>query len=114
MVSFDDISYEIHQFDCIAMIFVHIMPEKRETYFSKIISYLKPGGTIIFEAYSTEQLKYKTGGPQDVNLLYTKSDLEKLFNGSLSSYDICLVETNLSEGLLHNGKSSVIRMTGTK
>lgn len=113
LTSFDEINYNSEQFDCIGLIFVHIPTEKREQYFTKLISCLKPGGVIIFEAYSIEQLKNKTGGPREENLLYSKSDLVNLFK-SLSSYDISLVETNINEGLLHNGKSSLIRITGTK
>lgn len=111
--SFDEINFEPEQFDCIGLIYVHQPTDKRAGYFNKLISYLKPGGTIILEAYSKEQLKNKTGGPREEDLLYSKPELENLFK-SLSSYDISLVETNLNEGLLHNGKSSVIRMTGTK
>jgi SAM-dependent methyltransferase len=111
--SFDEINFESEQFDCIGLIFVHQPSDKREEYFNKLISYLKPGGIIILEAYSKDQLKNKTGGPKEEDMLYSKPELENLFK-SLSSYDISLVETNLNEGLLHNSKSSVIRMTGTK
>lgn len=113
LASFDNINYNLEQFDCIALIYVHLHPEKRELYFNKLISYLKPGGTIIFEAYSKEQLKNKTGGPPEETLLYNKTELENLFK-PLSEYDISLVETELNEGLLHNGKSSLIRMTGNR
>ncbi len=113
LASFDEINYGSEQFDCVGLVFVHIPLNKREEFFYKLISYLKPGGTIIFEAFSKEQLVNRTGGPSDEKLLYSKSELENIFK-SLNSYDISMVDTNLNEGLLHNGKSSLIRMTGTK
>jgi SAM-dependent methyltransferase len=113
LASFDEIVYTPEQFDCIGLIFVHLSPDKREFLFKKIFSYLKPGGTIIFEAYSKKQLENNTGGPRQESLLYNKTELENLCK-PLSAYDISQVETELNEGLLHSGKSSLIRMTGNK
>jgi 2-polyprenyl-3-methyl-5-hydroxy-6-metoxy-1,4-benzoquinol methylase len=113
LASFDNIDYKSEQFDCVALIYVHLPPDKRNLYFNKLFSYLKPGGTIIFEGYSKEQLKNRTGGPQEETLLYNKAELENLCK-PLNEYDISLVDTELNEGLLHNGKSSLIRMTGSR
>ncbi len=111
--SFEEMNYEPEIFDCIALLFVHQPPEARSKYHKKLLSFLKPEGTIILEGYSKEQLKHKSGGPNNSNLLFSKQELESDFN-SLSFYDISVIETNLNEGLLHNGKSSLIRMIGTK
>lgn len=113
LASYEEMDYNQEQFDCIALIYAHQPSQQRKATHQKLINYLKPGGIIILEAYSKEQLKYNTGGPKDVDMLFSKEELQNDFE-SLSSYDISVVETNISEGLLHVGKSSVIRMTGIK
>lgn len=113
VVSFDKMSYEESFFDCIALLFAHQPSKSRTIYHQKLLTYLKPGGTIILEAFSKEQIQYNTGGPKDIDLLFSKPELEIEFHG-LSSYDITLDTISLDEGLLHRGLSSVIRMVGTK
>lgn len=111
--SFEDMPYEPESFDCIALLYTHQPSELRNKYHKKLLTFLKPGGTIILEGFSKEQLQYKSGGPNNMDLLFSKQELEHDFK-SLSFYDISEIETNLNEGLLHTGKSSLIRMTGTK
>ena len=111
--SFDEIEYEPDYFDCIAIIYAHQPSIQRRVYHRKLLSYLKPGGTIILEAFSKNQINYDTGGPRNVDMLYSKCELEDDFIG-LSSYDILEENIFLEEGLLHSGMASIIRMVGTK
>lgn len=113
LASFEDISYEPEFFDCIALIYAHQPSVKRKIYHQKLLSYLKPGGSIILEAFSKKQLNNNTGGPKDIDLLYCLNDLEEDF-GELTSYDIKEENIFLEEGLLHSGMASIVRMTGTK
>ncbi len=52
-----------HEFDIVAAIFIHFMPEFRARMHAKMLRALKPGGVLIMEAFTPEQLRYKTGGP---------------------------------------------------
>jgi SAM-dependent methyltransferase len=111
--SFDEITYDENSFDCIALIYVHQPPENRKKYHEKLLNYLKPGGTIILEAFSKEQINNSSGGPKEVELLYDKTILQEDFK-SLVFYDIKEENIVLEEGRLHSGKASVIRFVGTK
>jgi ubiquinone/menaquinone biosynthesis C-methylase UbiE len=113
LASFMDISYKENSFDCIAIIYVHQPSDKRATYHQKLLSFLKPGGTLILEAFSKEQINNTSGGPKDIDLLYSKTELQNDFK-TLSFYDIKEETLVLDEGLLHFGKASVIRLIGTK
>jgi hypothetical protein len=70
---------------------------------------LKPGGVIILEAFDKEQLGYTTGGPKDIDMLYTKEDIASDFEG----LHIILLEkskVNLQEGTFHSGDAVIVRM----
>ncbi|MBN1119309.1 MAG: class I SAM-dependent methyltransferase [Bacteroidales bacterium] len=113
LASYNDAQYEPDFFDCIALLFAHMPSRLRAKQHQKLLSYLKPGGTLILEAYSKEQINYNTGGPKNIDLLYSKNELEEDFK-ELSTYDISISTICLDEGIMHNGKSSVIRFVGTK
>jgi SAM-dependent methyltransferase len=48
---------EPQSFDAAALLFVHLPPAERELLHRSVIEALKPGGVIILEAFTTEQLK---------------------------------------------------------
>jgi hypothetical protein len=79
---------------------------------------LRKGGLIIFEAFSKRHIDYiskneKIGGPKDIGMLFSIDELKSDF----ANYEIMELvekEIELSEGLFHNGKGSVIRFVGRK
>lgn len=101
------------QWGSIISIFFHLASESRKTIHQKIKKALKPNGLFLLEAYSPRQLNFQSGGPKDINLLYTTEELKSDFN----DFEILLLketETELSEGPLHQGRASVIRFLGKK
>jgi SAM-dependent methyltransferase len=105
-------------FDAIGLIYAHFLADKKSAVHRKLTSYLKPGGTIIFEAFSKSHLEFKranpkVGGPQDIDLLFSTDELAADF----ADFDIDILrqeEVFNEEGLYHEGKSSVIRFVGKK
>lgn len=114
----EQLSYQPEQFDIIALIYAHFPAAIKSTYHKKLITLLKPGGLIIFEAFSKDHLHYNTvnpkvGGPKDIDDLFSIEELTSDF----SSFDILQLEQTeieLSEGSFHNGTGSVIRFVGRK
>lgn len=80
---------------------------------SQIFNSLRAGGKLVIEAYSKEQLAFKTGGPPIVELLYSINELEGDFS-DFKTIKIEQLERNISEGKFHNGLSSVIQVIGEK
>jgi ubiquinone/menaquinone biosynthesis C-methylase UbiE len=110
---YETIKLEKESFDCVVLIYAHIQPEKRKAYHQKMASFLKPGGTLILEAFSKNQIKYNTGGPKNMEMLYSNKELHNDFSffSELSVYE---TEIELDEGPFHNGSASVVRVRGTK
>ena len=102
-----------NSYDLIALIYLHLIPEVRSPFFKKLNSWLNPGGHIILEAFSKNQLKNSSGGPKDINLLYDLAEIKDDFKG-LKIIEICETEIMLDEGKLHQGKATVIRLIAQK
>ncbi len=100
-------------FDCIALIYVHLPSEARKKMHQKILTFLKPGGKLILEGFSKDQLNFSTGGPKNETMLFSESMLRDDFK-DLKHLTISQIKTVLDEGVLHDGKASVIRLVGEK
>ena len=91
-----------------------ISPTKHEKkYHKKLVSFLKPNGTIIFEAFGKEQLNFQSGGPKQLDMLFSEEEIRNEFPGLNFSY-LATVETTLNEGPYHQGKGNVVRFIGQK
>lgn len=111
LASYEEIAFEPETFDMIALIYAH-HPNRAENH-RKLLQYLKPGGRIILEGFSKNQLGNPSGGPKAVDQLYSVEEIKSDFGG-LSQIDVWEEDTTLDEGAFHQGKASVIRMTGVK
>lgn len=102
-------------YDAAGLIFIHLPEELRIKTHTNAAASLKPGGHIILEAYDQDQLLLgkDSGGPKDINLLYTLEGIYTDFH-ELEIIHFGKELVNLSEGAYHNGEGSVIRYTGKK
>ncbi|PLY07368.1 MAG: tellurium resistance protein [Arcobacter sp.] len=89
--------------------YLHMYKNEREALFNKIESCLKEGGFFVGEFFSTNQLNYQSGGPKDIDLLYTVDDFLNAFP-NCTKHKVEELETNLEEGNGHQGKAYVIRV----
>lgn len=111
--SFGETELEVAAFDCIGLIFAHFPPDHRRLYHQKIIQLLKPGGTLILEGFSKEQLAYQSGGPKNEAMLFSVSELQEEF-AVLTELKVRQELIELREGAYHEGPASVVRLTGKK
>ena len=74
---------------------------------------LKPGGLLIIQGYTPKQLQYGTGGPKQIENLYTRAMLEEAFSDFC---DLLIVEEEreMHEGTSHVGMSALINLTARK
>ena len=117
-----DISFEVssvlnfqsdRKFDVIALIYAHFDVDIRIKSHQHLINLLKPGGVLIFEAFSKKQLSYNSGGPKDLKMLFSIEEMKSEFSGLTIQY-LEELGINQKEGKYHQGKSSVIRMVAKK
>lgn len=109
----NEANFEPESFDVIALIYAHFKPQLRSKFHATIQRWLKPEGKIILEAFNPEQLNYNSGGPKDLDMLYSTDILSKDFEGM----KIELIETStivLDEGAFHQGDAAVIRFVAQK
>jgi len=101
-------------FDVVAEIFTQFSsPAERSMKWAGMRKALKPGGLLIIQGYTPKQLQYGTGGPKEIENLYTRATLEEAFRGFR---DLAIVEEELElhEGTSHGGMSAVISLTARK
>jgi cyclopropane fatty-acyl-phospholipid synthase-like methyltransferase len=101
-------------YDVIAAIFIQVViPAERPAFFANLKRALKPGGLLLMQSYRPEQLKYGTGGPRDVERLYTRALLETSF-GDMAELKIREHDSAISEGTSHVGMSALIDLVAKK
>ena len=96
-------------FDGVVSIFAHFTPKLRPQLHGRMLRALKPGGLLLLQAYSPYQRIYQTGGPQELDLLYTAYRLQQDFQAA----EILLLEEalcELAEGKGHHGTSAVVNL----
>jgi SAM-dependent methyltransferase len=114
----EQLRFEKEAFDAIGLVYAHFSAEMKSVFHKKLNNYLKPGGIIIFEAFSKRQIHFKklnpkVGGPEDIDMLYSKAEIMVDFD----NYEVLMLEEEeivLNEGKYHIGKGSVIRFVGRK
>lgn len=105
---------EPNSFDVIALIYVHMKTEVRSAFHQKAITWLKPGGKLILEAFNLNQINNQSGGPKEQDMLYSRSMLKAHF-AECMKIDYCgNVTLMLDEGAFHSGKADVVRLIATK
>jgi 2-polyprenyl-3-methyl-5-hydroxy-6-metoxy-1,4-benzoquinol methylase len=107
------ISYPQESFDAIACVYAHFPPTVRASIHTKLQNWLKPGGHLIMEAFNPRQLANQSGGPHDLDMLYTSEMMAQDFN-SLNILENEEVITHLNEGKYHIGKADVLRFLAQK
>ena len=101
-------------FDLVAAIFVQFAdPAMRSFMFERMVRALKPGGLLLLEGYTPKQLEYRTGGPPQVENLYTEPMLRAAFE-ALDILELKQYEAELGEGSQHAGRSALIDLVARK
>ena len=107
-------NYPSAAFDVVAEIFTQFSnPADRARKWAGMLKALKPGGLLIIQGYTPKQLEYGTGGPKEIENLYTRAMLEQEFGG-LRELSLVEEERDIHEGTSHGGMSAVINLTARK
>jgi len=102
------------QFDVVIGIFFQFAgPALRDEIFAGMERTLKPGGLLLIEGYGPRQLDYKTGGPSQLENLYTPALLAEKF-ASLEILHLREHDSEIAEGTRHVGMSSLVDLVARK
>lgn len=96
------------EYDLVVAIFVHFPPDSRSRLHRAMFDALKPGGLIVLEAFTPEQLGRDSGGPKVADMLYTPEQLRQDFPEA-ECVEMDTAEVELDEGPYHSGAAAVLR-----
>jgi len=100
-------------YGAVVSIFAHLPSAIRDRLYPLVERALQPGGLILLEAYSEDQLGRVTGGPKDLDLLMTPA---KITQGFPNCEPVLLREQvrEVREGSYHTGEAAVVQFIGRK
>ena len=101
-------SWPENEFDAVASIYLHLPSDQRPCIHKHIWQALKPDGIVILEAFTPAQLRLSSGGPKQIELLYSAELLRRDF-AEARVFELAEIEVELKEGKMHSGKAAVVR-----
>jgi SAM-dependent methyltransferase len=99
--------------DAIVSIFAHVPPPLRQSVHREVVAGLRPGGVFLLEAYTPDQLNYRTGGPPVEEMMMTLESLVEELRGLEWLHAQELVR-DVREGEFHHGTGAVVQLVGRK
>lgn len=99
--------------DGIVSIFCHLPSPLRSEVMRKVVRALRPGGVLILEAYTPDQLRFETGGPRSLDLLASLADLKSDLAGLRFDHAV-EIERDVVEGQLHKGRAAVVQIVAVR
>lgn len=97
----------------IVAIFCHLPPALRQLVHAQLAEALAPGGVLLLEAYTPQQLTFNTGGPPSAELMMNREILRAEIPG-ISFRHLQEVERDVIEGVGHTGRASVVQAIAVK
>lgn len=113
LIDLNDAKWEENKWDEIICVYGHFPPELKDKTLEGIKSAVKPGGYYVTEVYSPYQIPYKSGGPQNSELLYSIDDFMDYFS-EWRIIHLFMGEVVRQEGIGHNGLAHVIQFAAQK
>lgn len=109
----EDYVFPTDHYAAVVSIFCHLPSALRREVHRRAAKALRPGGVFVLEAYGPRQLKLRTGGPGDVDLLPTLDALR----ADLTDLELVVgreLDRDVHEGKLHQGLSAVVQVVGKR
>ena len=105
--------FERGRYAGIVSIWGHLPPAVRKAVHGKCVEALMPGGVMVLEAYTPDQVRRGTGGPPDPAFCMSARTLREELAGL--DFEILVErERHVAEGKYHNGSSLVVQMVARK
>ncbi len=101
-------------FDALVLIYTHLPKSFRQRAHRALARGLVQGGWIFLEAFHPLQLAHTSGGPKEVDMLYTPEQLSADFDGIIAPELTWHGEIHLAEGPGHQGLAHVTRWIGQR
>ena len=97
----------------VVSIFCHLPRALRERVHASVVRGLRPGGVLVLEAYTPDQLGRGTGGPASADFLMSLEDLTRELAG-LEFLHAVELERDVHEGSFHTGRAAVVQVVARR
>ena len=111
--SWESFDFQPETYDVVALIYAHLPSPIRTEFHHKAAQSLKKEGRLILEAFNKNQLGKTSGGPNNLDALFSMEDLRNDFHEVQLAY-LNEQQTVLTEGKYHVGLAEVIRLVAVK
>lgn len=101
-------NWPVEEYDGVFSIFLHLPPELRAKAHASMLRAAKSGGLVVVQNFSPAQLKHSSGGPKQVEMLYTAAMLRQDFAPAVPLI-LEEKEIHISEGHMHSGPAAVVQ-----
>lgn len=108
LVDLEAVDWQAEQWDIIVNVWGHVGAHAKQGLLRGVEQAVKSGGQFVTEMYSVHQLDYKTGGPPDLDMLYTPEDILHHFP-DWKYIHFYYGEAERNEGFLHTGRCHIIQ-----
>ena len=102
-----------NRWDLVVSIFAHMPPQVRRDLHPRVVAALNPGGMLLLEAYTPDQIGRGTGGPASADMTMTI----ELLRDELAGLDFIHAEElarDIVEGAGHSGVGAVVQVIARK
>lgn len=108
-----EVEIEEGAYDAVVLVYLHLPPDIRAEVHALAARALRPGGVLLLEGFTPEQLEFESGGPKDAAMLFTPEMLRADFAMlDIEGIDAC--RTVLDEGPGHRGEAAVVRLIAVR
>lgn len=101
------------EWDVVVSIFAHMPPHVRRDLHARVVDALRPGGVLILEAYTPDQIGRGTGGPSLPEMTMTLAGLRDELAG-LTFEHAAELTREVVEGPGHSGVGAVVQVVARK
>lgn len=108
-----DYPFEEAAWEGIVSIFCHLPPDLRKQVHKAISRSLRPGGILLLEAYTPEQVQMGTGGPPTEAMMMNLETLNSELDG-LNFIHALELKRPVQEGQFHTGLGSVVQLVAVR
>jgi len=103
----------VERWDLIVSIFAHMPATVRRNLHQRVVAALKPGGVLVLEAYTPDQIGRGTGGPSVAEMTMSLDTLADEL-APLEFQHAVELERNVIEGAGHSGVGAVVQLVARK
>lgn len=109
----ETVHYQINYFDLMGLVYIHLPDTIRRKVFRNMLSFVRPGGYVMLEAFTKKHFGNTYSGPKTIDLLYEASDIREDF-AQLEILEFYETHIEIDEGPLHQGPAEIVRLLAKK